>query len=200
MTLVIGLTGGIASGKSTVSHMLKEYGIPVIDADQIARDVVEPGEKAYGAIVETFGHNVLNDDQTIDRKKLGAIVFANDNKRKQLNAIVHPAVREKMIRKRDALKETDVPCVVLDIPLLYESDLTHFVDKTIVVAVHEDVQLDRLMKRDHYDKTEAKQRIAAQMPIKEKAALADAVLDNNGTRAATREQLKDVLKKWGVFP
>src|SRR5699024_2804099 len=113
---------------------------------------------------------------------------------------IYPAVREKMIRKRDALKETDVPCVVLDIPLLYENDLTHFVDKTIVVAVHEDVQLDRLMKRDHYDKTEAKQRIAAQMPIKEKAALADAVLDNNGTRAATREQLKDVLKKWGVFP
>src|SRR5699024_12311272 len=117
MTLVIGLTGGIASGKSTVSHMLKEYGIPVIDADQIARDVVEPGEKAYGAIVETCGHYVLNDDHTIDLKKLGAIVFANDNKRKQLNDIVHPAVREKMISKRDALNKTDIPCDSLDSPI-----------------------------------------------------------------------------------
>src|SRR5699024_1888241 len=133
-----------------------EYGIPVIDADQIARDVVEPGEKAYGALVETFGHNVLNDDQTIDSKKLGAIVCANDNKRKQLNAIVHPAVREKMIRKRDAPKDTGGPCVVSDIPLLYENDLTPFVDRTMVVAVHEDVQLDRVMKSDHYDKTETK--------------------------------------------
>ena len=199
MTRVIGLTGSIASGKSTVSCMFKDLCIPVIDADQISRDVVEPGEKAYEAIVQAFGRDVLHDDQTIDRKTLGAIVFADDNKRKRLNAIVHPAVREKMLRERDALKKAGASCIVLDIPLLFESGLTHFVDKTIVVAVDEDVQLTRLIERDNYHKTEAKQRIASQMPIKEKAALADAVLDNNGTIAQTRKQLENVLREWHVL-
>src|SRR5699024_5391570 len=173
MTRVLGLTGSIASGKSTVSLMFDDFNIPVIDADKISREVVIPGEKAYGQIIDTFGETILREDKTIDRKKLGAIVFEDGDKRKTLNGIVHPAVREKMLERRDAYAASGEKCVVLDIPLLFESKLTHFVDKTIVVYVDEHVQLERLMERDGYSEKEAYQRINAQMPMKEKAELAD---------------------------
>lgn len=198
MTLTIGLTGSIASGKSTVSSMFDEFDIPVIDADKLSRDVVMPGEKAYAQIVDTFGQEVLYVDGTLDRKKLGAIIFADEEKRKELNEIVHPAVREKMITKRDAYVELDRKCVTLDIPLLFENKLPHFVDKTVVVYVDEDVQLKRLMDRDGYSKTEAYQRINAQLSMKDKAILADAVINNNGTKHETYEQLENLLKGWKV--
>src|SRR5699024_8568823 len=116
MTFVIGLTGSIASGKSTVSLMFDDFNIPVIDADKISREVVMPGEKAYEQIVNTFGVDILRDDQSLDRKKLGAIVFENEEKRKTLNSIVHPAVREKMLERRDAFAASGEESVVLDIP------------------------------------------------------------------------------------
>ncbi|TRM12922.1 dephospho-CoA kinase [Lentibacillus cibarius] len=199
MTLIIGLTGSIASGKSTVSLMFDDYQIPVIDADKISREVVMPGETAYEQIVEMFGESILRDDKTIDRKKLGDIVFADEKKRKQLNSVVHPAVREKMLKKRDAKTASGEKCVVLDIPLLFESKLTHLVDKTVVVYVDEEVQLERLMNRDGYSKKEAYQRIHAQMPVKEKAALADAVINNNGTKQASYQQLESLLRAWEVL-
>ncbi|TFJ93912.1 dephospho-CoA kinase [Lentibacillus salicampi] len=199
MTLVIGLTGSIASGKSTVSLMFDDFNIPVIDADKISREVVRPGEKAYEQIVDTFGGEILRDDQTIDRKKLGAIVFENEDKRQALNSIVHPAVREKMLERRDAHVDTGEKCVVLDIPLLFESKLTNFVDKTVVVYVDEQVQLERLMDRDGYSEKEAYQRIHAQMPVKEKAELADAVIDNNGSKYDAYQQLESLLREWDVL-
>ncbi|WP_010532421.1 dephospho-CoA kinase [Lentibacillus jeotgali] len=199
MTLVIGLTGSIASGKSTVSLMFDDFNIPVIDADKLSREVVIPGETAYEQIVNTFGEGVLRDDKSLDRKKLGAIVFENEEKRKILNSIVHPAVREKMIERRDAFAAAGERSVVLDIPLLFESKLTHFVDKTLVVYVNEDVQLKRLMERDGYSEEEAYQRINAQMPVKEKADLADAVVDNNGSKHDSYEQLESLLKEWEVI-
>lgn len=197
--VVIGLTGSIATGKSTVANKFKELGIPVIDADKIAREVVEPQEEAYKGIVETFGKEILLEDQTIDRKKLGDIVFKDATKREQLNNIVHPAIRKRMLEQRDAYLNDGNRCVVMDIPLLFESKLEHFVDKILVVYVDEDVQLQRLMKRNDLTKEEALQRIHSQMPIKKKAELADRTIDNNGTKAETYAQLKEILKEWNVL-
>lgn len=199
MTLIIGLTGSIASGKSTVSRMFGTLGIPVVDADKIARDVVEPGEPALKEIADTFGNEVLLVDGTLDRKKLGAIVFEDAASRNQLNRIMHPAIRTRMLRERDEHAASGVPAVVLDIPLLFESGLSHFVDKTIVVAVDEAVQLERLMMRDESTEQDARKRISSQMPIKEKARQADAVIDNNGTENEAFLQLKNLLAKWNVL-
>ncbi|MFB4166689.1 dephospho-CoA kinase [Virgibacillus sp. JSM 102003] len=198
MALIIGLTGSIASGKSTISLMFDDFNIPVVDADKLSREVVMPGEKAYEQITDTFGNEILRDDKTLDRKKLGKIIFNDETKRKQLNGIVHPAVREKMLERRDSYVEAGADCVVLDIPLLFESKLTGFVDRTVVVYVDEEVQARRLMERDEYSEEEAYQRINAQIPVKEKANLADAVIDNNGTKQESYRQLEALLRKWNV--
>src|SRR5690625_3642877 len=121
MALIIGLTGSIASGKSTISSMFSEFNIPVVDADKIAREVVQPGEKAYIEIVKAFGDKILKEDLTIDRKKLGSIIFADDDKRHQLNSIIHPAIRETMTFQKDQYIQSGEKCIVLDIPLLFES-------------------------------------------------------------------------------
>lgn len=198
MALVIGLTGSIGTGKSTIANKFRELNIPVIDADVIAREVVEPDTETYRKIVETFGEEILHDDRTLNRKALGSIVFSDEHKRKQLNAIIHPAIRKEMLRQRDEWIEKGKECIVLDIPLLYESKLTHFVDKVIVVYVDEDVQLQRIVERDQSSKEEAKRRIAAQIPVAEKAKKADAVIDNNGTKEDSYEQLKKILLDWGI--
>lgn len=172
--------------------------IPVVDADVIAREVVEPKEQAYDKIVETFGEGILQKDQTIDRKALGTIVFQHEEKRKQLNEIIHPAIRTEMIRQRDAYVQAGASCIVLDIPLLYESKLTHFVDKVLVVFVDPDVQLKRIIARDNCTEAEAKQRIQSQIPVSVKAAKADAVINNNNSVASSYEQLDMILHNWQV--
>ncbi|ARI76832.1 dephospho-CoA kinase [Halobacillus mangrovi] len=198
MTLVIGLTGSIASGKSTVSNLFTELNIPVVDADQISREVVEPGEPAYEQIVDTFGESILQDDKTLDRKQLGKVVFSDEEKRKQLNSIVHPQVRKEMLNKRDHYISEHYPAVVLDIPLLFESKLTHYVDRVVVVYVSEETQLERLMERDRSSREDAEQRIKAQIPVQQKAEMADAVIDNNGTIEESFQQLKDILHDWNI--
>ncbi|REJ08326.1 dephospho-CoA kinase [Halobacillus trueperi] len=198
MTLVIGLTGSIASGKSTVAKMFKDMDIPVIDADQISRDVVQPGEPAYQEIVETFGEQVLEEGGDLDRKKLGKVVFADETKRKQLNGIVHPKVREEMIRRREQYKQQQYQAVVLDIPLLFESNLTDYVEKILVVYVDEKTQLERLMERDQSGREDAEERIRAQIPVKKKAEMADAVIDNTGTVEGSLQQLNDILHGWDI--
>ncbi len=199
MTVVIGLTGSIATGKSTISLMFDDYDIPVIDADKISRKVVEPGEKAYQQIVNAFGRDILREDETIDRKALGAIVFNNEEKRKTLNSIVHPAVREKMLEERDDYVRQNEKAVVLDIPLLFESELMHLVDKILVVYVDEDVQLKRLMERDESTEEEAQSRINSQMPVSQKAKKADEVISNNGTKQDSYDQLDAILREWEVI-
>lgn len=198
MALVIGLTGSIGTGKSTIANRFRELNIPVVDADKIAREVVEPNTETYRKIVETFGEEILHEDLTLNRKALGNIVFRDENKRKQLNSIIHPAIRKEMLRQRDEWIEIGKECVVLDIPLLYESKLTHFVDKVIVVYVDEDVQLQRIIERDKSSEEEAKNRIAAQIPVAEKAKMADAVIDNNGSIEDSYKQLEEILDTWGV--
>ncbi|MDC2863075.1 dephospho-CoA kinase [Bacillus sp. BP-3] len=199
MTVVIGLTGGIASGKSTVSKMFQGFHIPVIDADIIAREVVEPGKEAYNEIVEAFGQEVLEESGELNRPKLGNIVFYNEEKRLLLNAIVHPAVRKEMNAQKDRYIRENTQAVVLDIPLLFESKLTSLVDQILLVYVDNETQITRLMERNNFTEEEAKARIASQMPLQEKIALADKVINNNGTIEETKTQLSSILKEWNII-
>ncbi|HEY2419824.1 MAG TPA: dephospho-CoA kinase [Neobacillus sp.] len=196
MSLVIGLTGGIASGKSTVSTMFKEMNIPVIDADVEARLAVEKGEPAYMKIIAEFGHEILLPNEEIDRNKLGSIIFYDAKKRQLLNEIVHPEVRKRMKAKIEQSKQNQEEIVVLDIPLLFESKLTYMVDKTLLVYVDKDIQLQRLMERNSLNQVDAEARIHAQMPLSEKVRLADAVINNNGPLQETKNQLIAFLANW----
>ncbi|MEH7385393.1 dephospho-CoA kinase [Bacillus sp. JJ1521] len=198
MALTIGLTGGIASGKSTVSQMFKEVGIVVIDADVIARKVVEVGEEAYERIVQSFGEDILLPDKKIDRPKLGSIVFFSEEKRLLLNSIVHPAVRKQMLKEKEEHINNGEESIILDIPLLFESKLTSLVDRTLLVYVDYETQLARLMKRNNLNKEDAEARIQSQMPLKDKIELADSVIDNSGTIEATKKQFHEICKQWGI--
>ena len=198
MSLVIGLTGGIASGKSTVSNMLKEMAIPVIDADVEARLAVEKGEPAYQKIIAEFGDDILLPSGEIDRVKLGSIIFHNAEKRQLLNGIVHPEVRKRMNNQVEAARARGEQVIVLDIPLLFESKLTHMVEKTIVVYVDRDIQLKRLMERNALSHEDAEARIKSQMPLSDKVPLADAVINNNGAIEDTKKQVIEVLNGWGI--
>ncbi|MBU8879667.1 dephospho-CoA kinase [Bacillus sp. FJAT-29790] len=196
MSLVVGLTGGIASGKSTVSSILIEKGITVIDADLEAKLAVEKGEDAYQEIVSHFGEQILLEDGSIDRGKLGSIIFNDKEQRLKLNSIVHPAVRKRMLMKKTKACENGEKLIIMDIPLLFESQLTYMVDKTLLVFVEEDTQLQRLMERNQLSKDEALARVNSQMRLKDKTELADAVIDNNGTIEETKKQLMKILTNW----
>ncbi|MET4560874.1 dephospho-CoA kinase [Lysinibacillus parviboronicapiens] len=198
-TMIIGLTGSIASGKSTVAKMMTALGLPIVDADIVARDVVEPGTKTLILIAENFGEDILLEDGSLDRAKLGDIIFHEPAKRKILNDIMHPAIREEMLRQRDAFVKAGQKHIVMDIPLLFESKLQHFVERIIVVSVREDVQLRRLMERNHLTKEDALARIHSQLPLSVKEKGAHAVIYNNENLEQTEEQLKKILHHWGVL-
>ncbi|MGE5703066.1 MAG: dephospho-CoA kinase [Clostridia bacterium] len=192
--MILGLTGGISTGKSTVTAMLRQRGYTVIDADQIAREVVEPGMPAYQAIAEHFGGKVFKADGQLDRKKLAEIIFANQEERQALNEIIHPEIRRQMREQAKAAERAGESIVFMDIPLLYESKLTHMVDKVVVVYVNEDMQRARLMERDELDETQANRRLEAQLSIEEKRALADYLIDNQGSREETEKQVDELLR------
>ncbi|WCN37228.1 dephospho-CoA kinase [Aneurinibacillus uraniidurans] len=191
----IGLTGSIACGKSTVSRMLAERGARIIDADVIAREVVRPGEAAWSLIVDYFGQDILLSDRQIDRTKLGQIVFTDEEARRVLNGIVHPAVRSRMRELADEAEQEGIRLIVLDIPLLYESKLEHMVERIVVVSCTEEQQLARLMARNGFSDEEACRRIASQMPIAEKVARAHNVIDNSGTLIETERQVDELVKR-----
>ena len=194
--MIIGLTGSIASGKSTVSNMLKEMNYPIIDADIVARIVVEKGTDTLLKITETFGEEIVTEHGELNRPMLGEIIFSSPAKRKQLNDIMHPAIRTEMMRQKEELLLAGHPVIIMDIPLLFESRLQSYVDKIIVVTVSEQTQLSRLMSRNNYSMEEAKARIQSQLPLSVKEKGADAVIYNNGTLESTREQLEKILKTW----
>ncbi|UAT29816.1 dephospho-CoA kinase [Bacillus badius] len=200
MAVIIGLTGGIASGKSTVSRLLQEMGYTIVDADVAARAVVEPGCPALAQIAEAFGQEMLLPDGSLDRGRLGDLIFHNEEHRKKLNSIVHPAVRQFMLAEKDAATAAGKQTVIMDIPLLYESELTWMVEKVIVVYTDETTQLDRLIARNSLSAEAAKARIASQLPLAEKAKRADAVINNNGTIEQTKEQLLRVIEEWQLTP
>ncbi|MFP3388575.1 dephospho-CoA kinase [Brevibacillus sp. SIMBA_040] len=193
MNMILGLTGGIATGKSTVTAMLRERGIPVIDADQIAREVVEPGKPAYEAIVRHFGRDILLEDGQIDRKKLGEVVFSDEAERQKLNAIVHPEVRRVMRQEAEVAEANGAQIVFMDIPLLYESKLQYLVEKIVVVYAPSDMQLARMMERDELDEEQAKKRLRAQFPIDQKKLEADFLIDNSQSREETQRQVEELL-------
>ncbi|MER3121759.1 dephospho-CoA kinase [Bacillus altitudinis] len=196
MTLVIGLTGGIASGKSTVSQMIKEKSIRVVDADIIAKEAVSKGSAALHQIVQTFGEEVLLPNGELNRQQLGAIIFSDEEKRKKLNAIVHPEVRKEMLKQRDEGVSNQETFVVLDIPLLFESKLEGLVDRIIVVYTTPELQLSRLMNRNDLSEEEALNRIQSQQSLEEKCQKADRVIENTKDLAFIRKQLENILNEW----
>ncbi|MBU0904261.1 MAG: dephospho-CoA kinase [Firmicutes bacterium] len=198
--MIIGLTGSIASGKSTVSKMLQDMGFSIIDADIVAREVVELGSDTLQEIQNQFGNEVLHTDGTLNREVLGSMIFHQPAKRKQLNDIMHPAIRKEMLKQRDELTKKGNETFFMDIPLLFESRLQHLVEKILVVSVTEDVQLERLMSRNNLSKEEAEARIKSQLPLSEKEKGADAVIYNNGSIEESKKQLESILKIWDVSP
>ena len=193
MTYLLGLTGGIATGKSTVAAVFRVAGCPVVDADVIARQIVQPGQPALSAISQAFGPTVINPDGTLDRKALGAIVFADPTKLAQLNRIDKPYLRQAINQALAAAKATGAAVVVGEIPLLYETQYESSFDGVAVVSLPADLQLKRLMARDGLAEVEAKQRIAAQMPLAEKVARADFVIDNSQGAAGRERQVAAIL-------
>ena len=194
---VVGLTGGIATGKSTVSRMLAEAGARIIDADRLARDVVQPGQPAWQAVANHFGPAILQPDGQIDRQRLGALIFHDPGQKAALNRIVHPAVFEAMARHLAAIeKQAPHSVVILDVPLLFESGMHQDLTEVIVVYAPESVQLQRLMARDGLARVEAAARIGAQMAIEEKRRRASVVIDNSGDPEATRAQVQRLWRRW----
>ncbi|MCL6593008.1 MAG: dephospho-CoA kinase [Alicyclobacillus sp.] len=197
--MIIGLTGGIATGKSTVSHMLRELGAYVVDADTWARRVVEPGTPGWAEVVAEFGPGVLQPDGSIHRPALARLVFHDAAARQRLNALTHPRIRAGMQAESAArLAQHPEEPVVWDVPLLFEGETLHLVDVTVLVYTDETTQLQRLMARNQLTEDEALARIRAQMPIEEKRRLADYVIDNRGTLEQTREQVRqlwDILRR-----
>ena len=196
MSFILGLSGGIGSGKSTVTGMLRDLGAETIDADAIVHELQAPGQPLLAEIAEAFGRDVIDAGGALDREALGAIVFRDEAARARLGALVHPSVTAEMLRRTRAAIEAQRDLVVLDIPLLFEgrkrgqgSGKVMSFDATVCVWVRREVQVARTMARDQCDEDEALRRIAAQLPIDEKKAMADHVIDNSGELEETRAQV-----------
>jgi len=191
--LLVGLTGGIASGKSTVSRQLAELGCHVIDADLLAREVVAPGESAWQAIVEAFGREVLQADGSLDRARLATLVFRDATQRRRLEAITHPAIQARRQARLAELRARGFQGIVVqDAALLIEVGGAAHVDRLVVVYATPEAQLERLMRRDGLDRAEAERRIASQMPLSEKIRLAHYVIDNSDSPEETAAQVRAV--------
>jgi dephospho-CoA kinase len=192
---LVGLTGGIASGKSTVAKILERLGAAVINADALSREVVEPGKEAWREIIDAFGAGILQPDQTLDRQKLRTVIFNDRDGRKKLEAIIHPRVRalaEERIREHAV---AGYSIIVYEVPLLFEGNLHEWLRPVILVACNVDTQRTRLQERDQLTQTEAQKHIDAQMSLEEKQRLADYVIENVGSLADLEQQVRTVLEK-----
>jgi dephospho-CoA kinase len=191
--LNVGLTGGIACGKSTVAQMFVMLGAHLIDFDKLAHEVQEPGKPAWEEIIRYFGKYILNRDETIDRNKLGNIVFSNHEKLKTLNNIVHPCVFQEWQRRLVIIRADHFHTIVLsDVPLLFEGKMQDLFDLTILVLITPEEQIYRLIERNNLSVDEAKIRLQSQMPIEDKIGLADIVIDNQGSVAQTRKKVEEI--------
>jgi len=189
---LIGLTGGAGSGKSTVAAMFRELGATIVDADEASHAVYEPGTPGFREVVEAFGDEYVRDDGRIDRAKLGELVFKNPDARKKLNAIVHPLVRQWMAERTAEAVEGGAEVVIQDVPLLFENGLQGLFSSTILVFADAETQLSRLTEERGLSLERARSMLASQMPIDEKRALADHIIDNGGTRDETRRQVEEL--------
>lgn len=188
MTVILGLTGGIATGKSTVSSYLKKLGYPVVDADQIAREIVQPETIVADQLRTIFGDAIF-DGAKLNRNRLGKIVFGSSVQLQKLNAVMQPAIRTKILQTLKAEKKESTKLIVLDAPLLLEQGYQKFVDQIMVVVSDANVQRERLIRRDGFSKKEAEQRITAQWSLEKKISFADIVIDNSGSIEETRQQV-----------
>lgn len=195
---VIGLTGGIATGKSTVSNYLLSLGIPVIDADLISREVVEPGQPGLLKLLQKFGPEILTQDGQLNRPALAKKLFHNEAVRQQVNQLLHPLIYDRMFERVAAFQSQGEALVFLDIPLLFETQTKNLFDDIWLVYVPETIQLERLMKRDQLSQEAAVARIASQLSIEEKRLLADVIIDNSGTIEVTLAQVKSLLDSMSV--
>jgi dephospho-CoA kinase len=194
--VLLGVTGGIASGKSTVARMLEELGAPIIDFDLLSRVVVEPGKEAWKDIVAFFGEQVLNPDKTLDRKKIAEIVFRDAEKRKKLEGYIHPRIYEDFKTQVKELTQKDPQAIIqVVVPLLIEANLQHLFHKILVVYVPEEIQIQRLMERDRIPREMARSILSAQLSIEEKKTYADYVVDNSGSPENTKKQTREVWRK-----
>lgn len=191
--LVIGLTGGIACGKSTVAEMLRALGARVVDADEVARQVMTPGSPVLARVVERFGREILKPDGTLDRRRLGGLVFGDRQAREDLNRLTHPAILDAIRRRLEEARREGVETLVIDAPLLLEAGMEDWVDEVWVVACSREQQIDRLRRRDGFALAEAEARLAAQMPLEQKLRRAHRVIRNEGSLEETRRQ---VLACW----
>jgi dephospho-CoA kinase len=192
---LVGLTGGIASGKSTVAKILERLGAAVINADALSREVVEPGKEAWKEIIDAFGAGVLQPDQTLDRQKLRTVIFNDRDGRKKLEAIIHPRVRALAEEKIREHAVAGYSIIVYEVPLLFEGNLHEWLRPVILVACDVDTQRTRLQERDQLTQTEAQKHIDAQMSLEEKRRLADYVIENVGSLADLEQQVRTVLEK-----
>lgn len=189
MVMILGLTGGIATGKSTVVNKFKRLGYPVVDADVIAREIVEIGTPALAKVVASFGSDILQSDGSLDRKKLGEIVFSDGEDRKKLNELLSPFLKEAILSQINQ-KKRDANLVVVDIPLLYEGGYDKYMDQVAVVYIPEVTQLSRLMERDQLTQRQAQQRMDSQMSIEKKKQKADIVFDNQKSIQETEKMVE----------
>lgn len=196
---LIGITGGIASGKSTVSKLLTNYGCTVVDADEISKSIMLPGCKAYNECITIFGKDILGNGGFIEREKLAEIIFNNKEKRKQLNKITHPEIRKSLIIQIFKAFFYGQRFVICDIPLLIESNLCWFFKEIVVVYTSQDIQLIRLMNRNKLSEIEAKARIESQLKLEDKLKFATFVIDNNSSFLHTEKQVAKLYKKITSF-
>ncbi len=192
---LVGLTGGIASGKSAVAAILRRLGAAIINADDLSREVVHPGQDAWKEISDAFGPNILHEDKTLDRRKLRQIVFENPEARKKLEAIIHPRVRALAERKISELAAAGTSIIVYEVPLLFENQIHLWLRPVIVVACDIETQKKRLLERDHLTELEAQRHLDAQMSLEEKRKLADYIIENDGTLEELEQQVRAVLQK-----
>jgi len=192
---VLGLTGGIASGKSTVARMFSELGAVVVNADELAREVVAPGSATLAAVVREFGPGVLRPDGSLDREGLGRRVFADGTVRRRLEALLHPAIRELSESRLAALRRSAAPLIIYEAPLLFEAGAETRVDAVLVVTVSEAEQLRRLVERDRFSEAEARARMAAQMPQAEKVARADWLIDSDCSLEVLQGRVADLYAR-----
>ena len=197
MTYLLGLTGGIASGKSTVSQVFKDKGIQVVDADRLARQVVEPGSPGLDRLVDYFGREILTQDGGLDRKYLGDLIFRDSQAKEAVNRILHPLIGQSIQGQIEAAIGQDLDLLVLDIPLLYETGQAGDFQAVMVVSLPHEDQVSRLMDRDGIDRDQALRKIRAQMPLEEKVKLADYIVDNSGSKEETRQQVEAWLDHKG---
>ena len=194
MPRMIGITGGIASGKSTVTEFLRQQGYQVIDADQLVHELQDPGGRLYQALLSTFGSTILQEDGRLDRPKLGAMIFGNPELLAQSSQLQNEIIREELARRRDLLAETE-DIFFMDLPLLFELGYDNWFDQIWLVDVTEETQLSRLMARNDLSQEEAEKRIAAQLSLQEKRKRANVLIENNGSLEGTRQQIRDALQK-----